>query len=180
MGLYKYLRQAWKKPSDSAEQAMRERLIQWRRQPATVRVENPTRLDRARSLGYKAKQGFLIVRQRVKRGGRMRDANKRGGRRPKTSRRFLILDKNYQAVAEARAVKPFANCEVLNSYYVAKDGQNYWYEVILIARDHPNIQNDENLRMVAAKRGRAERGLTSAGRRGRGLRNKGKGAEKLR
>jgi large subunit ribosomal protein L15e len=180
MGLYKYLRQAWKKPTEEQEALQRERLILWRRQPATIRLEHPSRLDRARSVGYKAKQGILVVRQRVTRGGRMRDTAGRGGRRPKTARRFLILDKNYQQVAEERAVQKFANCEVLNSYYVAQDGKNYWYEVILIDRSHPNVQADLNLRQVAAQRGRVHRGLTSAGKKARGLRNKGKGAEKAR
>ena len=180
MGLYKYLREAWKKPTDSMIEAQRNRLIKWRRQPATLRVEGPTRLDRARSLGYKAKQGFIVVRQRVKRGGRMRDTEGRGGRRPKTARRFMVLDKNYQAVAEARAAKSFVNCEVMNSYYVAKDGKNYWFEIIMLDRQHPNIQNDPHLRALVSRKSRAERGLTSAGRKGRGLRRKGKGAEKVR
>jgi large subunit ribosomal protein L15e len=180
LGLYKYLRAAWKKPSDSIEAFQRERLIEWRKQPSTLRINHPTRLDRARSLGFKAKQGIIVVRQRVKRGGRMRDAAKRGGRRPKAARRTLVLDKNYQAVAEARAVKAYANCEVLNSYWVGQDGKHYWYEVILIDRNHPNILNDANLRMVALQRGRAHRGLTSAGKKSRGLRRKGKGAEKVR
>jgi large subunit ribosomal protein L15e len=180
MGLYKYLREAWKKPSDSLAEIQHQRLIAWRQEPTTVRIENPTRLDRARSLGYKAKQGFIIVRQRIGRGGRMRETKGRGGRRPKASRRFLILDKNYQAVAETRAATKYANCEVLNSYWVAQDGKNYWYEIILVERNHPNIQNDINLRNLVAQKGRAFRGLTSAGRKSRGLRNKGKGAEKIR
>jgi large subunit ribosomal protein L15e len=180
MGLYKYLREAWKKPTDSLEQINQDRLIAWRREDATTRIENPTRLDRARSLGYKAKQGFLVVRQRVTRGGRMRVTKGRGGRRPKASRRFLILDKSYQTVAESRAARKYPNCEVLNSYYVAQDGKNYWYEVILVERNHPNIQKDVNLRNLVASKGRAFRGLTSAGRKSRGLRRKGKGAEKIR
>jgi large subunit ribosomal protein L15e len=179
MGLYKYLREAWKKPSDSLEELHRERMIEWRRQPVTLRIDNPTRLDRARSLGYKAKQGFIIVRQRLGRGGRMRSYSF-GGRRSKANRRYLILDKNYQAVAESRASKKFTNCEVLNSYWVGQDGKNYWYEVILIERNHPNIIADLNLRNMVSQRGRAERGLTSANRKSRGLRRKGKGAEKVR
>jgi len=177
MGLYKYLRQAWKKPDGEHEAVYKQRLILWRKQPVTVRAVYPTRLDRARSLGYKSKQGFLIVRQRVDRGGRMR-SNDRGGRRPKANRRFMILDKNYQQVAEERAVQKYSNCEVLNSYYAGEDGKHYWYEVILIDRAHPNIQNDLVLRRVAAQKGRVFRGLTSAGKRSRGVRLKGKGSEK--
>ncbi|MBN2459492.1 50S ribosomal protein L15e [Candidatus Woesearchaeota archaeon] len=179
MGMYKYLREAWKKPTDSIKAAQRERMIYWRKQDATVRVEHPTRIDRARSLGYKAKQGFLVVRQRVKRGGKMRP-DVSGGRRPKASRMWLTLKKNYQWIAEEKAVKKFTNCEVLNSYWAGQDGKHYWYEVILIDRSHPNIQKDPILRNIASQRGRAARGLTSAGKKTRSLRGKGKGYEKAR
>lgn len=179
MGMYKYLREAWKKPTDSIIEVQRQRMISWRKQPVTLRIEHPTRIDRARSLGYKAKQGFIIVRQRVNRGGKMREHNL-GGRRPKTSRLKKILDKNYQWIAEERAARKFVNCEVLNSYLVGKDGKHAWFEVIMIDRHHPNITRDLNLRMLAAQRGRVYRGLTSAGRKARGLRNKGFGAEKAR
>src|SRR3989344_8379016 len=96
MGYQKYVKQAWnKKP---APELKRERLIAWRREPTTIRIDRPTRPDRAHSLGYKAKQGFIVVRQRVLRGGHMRPTIQ-GGRRPKTSRTRLVLDINYQMIA---------------------------------------------------------------------------------
>ena len=70
MGMYQHIREAWKNPNDVLKKLQHERTIKWRTEPVTVRVERPTRLDRARSLGYKAKQGFIVVRQRVDRGGR--------------------------------------------------------------------------------------------------------------
>lgn len=179
MGMYKYVRDLWKKPKKNLGEVQKKRLVLWRKQPVTVRIEKPTRIDRARSLGYKAKQGFVVVRQRVNRGGRMRP-RPAGGRRPKRYSRTKTVKKNYQWVAEERAVKKYTNCEVLNSYWVGQDGQHYWYEVILLDREHPNIKKDLNLRRIAAKRGRVHRGLTSAGRKSRGLRRKGKGAEKIR
>jgi len=67
---YKYIAEAWATPEKSfVDELMRQRLIEWRRQPAIFRVEKPTRLDRARKLGYKAKQGFVIACVRVRRGG---------------------------------------------------------------------------------------------------------------
>ena len=179
MGLYKYIRELWKKPKQNLGEVQRKRLILWRKQPATVRIKKPTRVDKARSLGYKAKQGFILVRQRVRRGGRMRPKPS-GGRRPKRYTRRKVVKKNYQWIAEERAVKKYSNCEVLNSYYVGEDGKYYWYEVILIDRDHPNIKKDPVLRRIAKQRGRVHRGLTSAAKKTRGLRNKGKGAEKVR
>ena len=179
MGMYQHIREAWKKPDNSMKQLWHQRIIKWRRETVTIRIERPTRLDRARSLGYKAKQGFVIVRQRVDRGGRQRPQI-RHPRRSKAMSRRKDLTMNYQAVAENRAARKYPNCEVLNSYYAGEDGLDYWYEVILVDRNSPSILADEKTRWMLSHRGRSERGLTSAGRRGRGLLNKGKGAEKIR
>ena len=179
MGYLKYVRDLWKKPKENMKELLRERIIAWRQEPVTVRLEHPTRIDRARSLGYKAKLGYIIIRQRVDRGGRMR-IHERGGRRPKHFRLRKILDMNYQQIAETRASKQYTNCEVLNSYKVAEDGLYYWYEIILVDRAHPSIIADDRINWICDKKGRSERGLTSAGRKSRGLRHRGKGAEKLR
>lgn len=181
MGVYKYIRDLWKKPKTSMPELMKQRLIDWRKDPSTLRIQRPTRLDRARSLGYKAKPGFLIIRQRVKAGGHRRpEPFTKGGRRPKHSGSRLALRKSYQLIAEERASKKFVNCEVLNSYWVAKDGFHYWYEVILVDRAHPQITSDKSINWISTKRGRVQRGLTSAGKKMRNLDNKGKGAEKVR
>jgi len=50
---YGYIGDAWKSPKKSYVGGLRrERLIEWRREPAVIRLKRPTRLDRARSLGY--------------------------------------------------------------------------------------------------------------------------------
>jgi len=179
MGMYKHIQKLWKDPRTNAPELWRERLIKWRKEPSTNRIKKPTRLDKARSLGYKAKQGYILVRQRVSRGGRLRPKIRKG-RRPKHFRRRKILAKNYQQVAEQRANKKFPNCEVLNSYWVMKDGKHYWYEIILIDKSHPVIKADKNINWITRKTRRAYRGLTSAARKSRGLRKKGKGTEKIR
>jgi len=179
MGMYQYIREAWKKPNEVLEELQHQRIIQWRQEPTTIRIERPTRLDRARSLGYKAKPGFIIIRQRVNRGGRQRPQI-RHPRRPKAMSRRKDLTMNYQQVAENRAAQKYPNCEVLNSYYVAEDGLHYWYEVILVDRTHPQVLADPRINWIFGHKGRSERGLTSAGKRARGLLHKGKGAEKLR
>jgi large subunit ribosomal protein L15e len=182
MGYLKYVREIWKKPKVNAPSLWRERLIKWRREPVTLRIDKPTRIDRARSLGYRAKQGFIVVRQRLIAGGRKRPTIKKG-RRPKRSRQKKILGQSYQIVAEQRVARKFPNCEVLNSYYVAEDGKYYWYEVIMVDKTHPVIKADPKIKWIAEKqhRGRVFRGLTAAGKRSRGiLTHKGKGAEKLR
>lgn len=170
MGLYKHVRNLWKKPQANMPELWRERLIKWRKENSTVKLERPTRIDRARSLGYKAKQGFVVVRQRVLRGGHTRPQIK-GGRRPKRYGRKLVLSKNYQQICEERAQKKFKNLVVLNSYWVARDGRYYWYEVILVDPAHPVIKSDKKINWICNKKNRSRvfQGKTSAGRKGRGL-----------
>jgi large subunit ribosomal protein L15e len=174
--MYRHLRELWKKPRENIP-FYRERLLKWQDEPATVRIEKPTRLDRARALGYKAKQGYIVVRQKVRRGGRQRPKFT-GGRRSKHMRRRKIVAKSYQWIAEERANRQYTNCEVLNSYFVARDKDYYYYEVILVDRTHPVII--ASIPWVQKARGRVYRGLTSAGKKSRGLTRKGVGAEKLR
>ena len=177
MGIYKYLKESWKNPSKELSQLYKSRLIEWRKGNSVTRVEHPTRLDRAHALGYKAKQGYVVVRVKLLRGGRQRPRIS-SGRKSKNARRKLILGMNYQWVAEQRANKRYPNCEIINSYFLAKDGKNYFYEILMIDRElgkkYPEIKG------LAEQRGRVYRGLTSAGRKSRGLRHKGKGVEKNR
>ncbi|MCF7798567.1 50S ribosomal protein L15e [Candidatus Woesearchaeota archaeon] len=177
MGAYKYIREAWKKPKETT--AVQEYLFQFRREGATVRILRPTRLDRARSLGYKAKQGVFVVRQRVTRGGHRRPDIK-GGRRPKANSQKKVVNKSYQQIAEERVARQYTNCEVLNSYLVVEDGQHKWFEVIMVDRTSKPVLRDENLNWISLQKGRVFRGMTSAGKKSRGLRNKGVGAEKVR
>ena len=48
------------------------RLRAWklRQLPAVHRVEHPTNPAKARAVGYKAKQGYVVFRARVRRGNR--------------------------------------------------------------------------------------------------------------
>ena len=177
MGVYKYLQQLYHKPTAEFSVYLKHRLIRWRREEVIVRLEHPTRLDRAHALGYRAKPGYFLVRVRVQRGGRMRP-HFMSGRKSRQMRRRKVVGKSYQWVAEERAARTFKNAEVLNSYGIAKDGLYAWYEVILA--DRQTVARYPGMAWLAQKRGRAFRGKTSAGRRSRGLLNKGVGAEKLR
>ena len=181
--LYGYIRQAWKIPSKSyVKELAWRRQIEWRRGPSFVRVEHPLRIDRARELGYRAKPGYIVVRARVRRGGR-RKPWPMGGRHPKRrGMNKITMAKSIQRMAEERVSKRHPNMEVLNSYWVGEDGGHKYYEVILVDPQHPAIKNDPKINWICEPqhRGRAFRGLTSAGRKGRGLMYKGKGAEKVR
>lgn len=181
MSLYKQIRNLWKKPKENMPELWRERLISWRRQNSTEKLERPTRIDRARSLGYKAKQGYVIVRQRVLRGGHTRPQIK-GGRRPKRYGTRLNLRKSYKVIAEERAAKKFTNLSVLNSYWVAEEGKYYWFEVILVDPSHPVIKSDPKINWICTKKhwSRVSKGKTSGAKKSRGMRGKGKGFEKAR
>ena len=180
---YKYIAKAWAKPEESfVKELMRQRLIEWRKQSAIVRIEKPTRIDRARRLGYKAKQGFVVARVRVRRGG-LRKKRPKAGRRPKRMgvKKYKPA-KSMRLIGEERTAKKFPNLEVLNSYWVAEDGRSKWFEIIMVDPHHPSIEADKGINWMTQKqhRKRALRGLTSAGKKIRGLRIKGRGAEKVR
>lgn len=180
---YKYIAEAWAKPEKSFVDAlMRKRLVEWRRQSTITRIDKPTRLDKARKLGYKAKQGFVVVRVRVRRGG-MRKQRPRSGRRPKRMgvNKFKP-GKSLRLIGEERSGRKFPNLEVLNSYWVGEDGRSKWFEVILVDPSHPVIKADPNINWICEKqhRKRVFRSLTSAGKKVRSLRRRGRGAEKFR
>lgn len=174
-----YLRQAWKQPDS---EIMKSRLIQWRAGNSIEKVEKPLRLDRARALGYKAKKGIIIVRVRLKRGGRRRQRHGVKGRKSTKQTIRKTLKMNYQQVAEIRAARKYLNLEVLNSYKVGKDGKHYYFEVILVDPSKPEIMNDRTLSWIANGKNskRAERGLTSAGKKARGLRSKRRKSHELK
>ena len=180
---YKYLAEAWNKPEESfVKELMKQRAIEWRKQRTVVRVERPTRLDRAHKLGYKAKQGFVIVRAKVRRGGRKKQRPTSGRRQKRMGVDKLKPAKSLQLMAEERAARKFPNLEVLNSYWVWEDGIQKWYEVIMVDPNHPVIKSDKNINWIArnVEHGRVYRGLTSAGKEVRGLHHKGRGTEKVR
>ena len=159
-----------------------ERRIQWRKEENFVRVEKPTRLDRARALGYKAKQGYVIVRARVRKGSFQKRAIVTGRRAKRKGINQITVGKSLQRMAEERTAKRYPNLEVLNSYWVGADGQQEWYEVILVDPAHPVIKADKKINWICenTQTNRVYRGKTSAGQKGRGMRHTGKGAEKAR
>ena len=138
--------QVWVKMWKENSAELRERAISWRKEDAVTRIERPSRLLRARRLGYKAKQGIIVIRMRVGTGG-MRRQRPRGGRRPKHLGVTRIkADDNMKSVAERRVLERYPNMKLLGSYFLYKDGKHYWYEVILADPSHPRIAKDKELR----------------------------------
>jgi large subunit ribosomal protein L15e len=158
-----------------------KKLIEFRKiEGSIIMINKPSNIPRARSLGYKAKQGISVVFVKVRKGGGL-ILRPKAARRPKRmgvnkiTRRISI-----QRMAENKADKAFINLEVLNSYYVGEDGQHKYYEIIMIDPHHPSIVNDMDLNWIVDKthKRRAQRGLTSQGKKNRGLVRKGIGTEK--
>jgi large subunit ribosomal protein L15e len=185
MGAYSYLRELWtKKQSDVMRYLLRLRCWEYRQLPELVRLTHPTRPDKARLLGYKAKQGYVIYRIRIRKGGRRRVASKnRIYGKNRTHHIYKLTPKiNLQSLAENKVGKALPSLRLLNSYWVNQDGAYKYYEVILVDPCHPAIQHDPKINWIVdgAHTKREARGLTSAGKKHRGLSGKGKGYRKLR
>ena len=101
----------------------RERMIEFRREKqAIVRVKKPLNLPRARELGYRAKEGFVVARVRVRKGSGMHTRPK-GGRRPKRMGvRKLTRRISIKAMAEQRASRKYKNCECHTASQHADNG----------------------------------------------------------
>ena len=113
-GMYSHMGRAWK---EASPETVKNRLIEWRGSDAVSRIDKPTRLDRARALGYKAKRGILVVRVRLRRGGRRRERAGVKGRKSTRQHIRKTLKMNYRWVAEIRAARKYKSLEVLNSYW---------------------------------------------------------------
>ncbi|MEW6603301.1 MAG: 50S ribosomal protein L15e [Thermoproteota archaeon] len=139
--MHSYMTQTWLRMWKENSDELKSKAIAWRTEPTIHRIERPSRLDRARRLGYKAKQGIVVGR------GGMRKQRPVAGRRPKHIGVVHIKQGiSMRKVAESRVSEKFPNLEVLGSYYLHKDGMNIWYEVILADPSHPAISKDREMR----------------------------------
>jgi len=179
---YSYVKETFEKHETGYQTVHWKRGIEFRKGHSIERVERPTKIYRARELGYKAKQGYVVVRVRVRKGGMHKMRPKRGRKPRAMGVSKYTPGKNLRWVAEERAQKKYPNLEVLNSYKVYADGKNWYYEVILVDPHHPVIKSDPKINWICrpANKKRVFRGLTSAGKKARGLRKKGWGSEKTR
>merc|ERR1712093_580870 len=185
MGALKYVEELQKKKqSDVLRFLLRVRCWELRQLNVVHRASRPSRPDKARRLGYKAKQGFVIYRVRVRRGGRKRKIRKgRVHGKPATQGvNALKFQRSLRSVAEERAGRRCGNIRVLNSYWVAQDATFKFFEIILVDPFHKAVRRDPKMNWIAAPthKHREMRGLTSAGKKYRGLRGKGHNYTKSR
>ncbi|XP_049850014.1 uncharacterized protein LOC126320588 [Schistocerca gregaria] len=185
MGAYKYLEELWrKKQSDVMRFLFRIRAWEYRQLPTIYRCPRPTRPDKARKLGYKAKQGYVIYRIRVRRGGRKKPVrhNIVCGK-PSTHGIYKLKNqRSLRVIGECRVGRVCTNLRVLNSYWINQDSVYKYYEVILVDPNHSAIRNDPRINWIcrSVHKRRECRGLTAAGRKSRGLIGKGKRYSKSR
>ncbi|EGD76802.1 ribosomal protein L15 [Salpingoeca rosetta] len=174
MGVYKYVEELYKrKQCDVLRFVLRIRAWKLRQLTSVHRASQPSRPDKARRLGYKAKQGYVIYRVRVRRGGRKRKVSKGAvcGKPTNQGVNHLKFQRSKQSVAEERAGRRCGGLRVLNSYWVAQDATYKYYEVILVDPAHKAIRRDARINWICKNvhKHREMRALTSAGRKNRGL-----------
>ncbi|KAL0220729.1 hypothetical protein RCL1_000583 [Eukaryota sp. TZLM3-RCL] len=185
MGAYKYLEELYKrKQSDVLRYLMRIRAWEYRQLPTVHRVTRPTRPDKARRLGYKAKQGVVVYRVRIRRGSRKRQVHNGivHGKPVHQGVKYLKNDRNSRAIAEEKAGRALPALRVMNSYWICQDGTFRYFEVIMVDPFHAAVRRDPRLNWIcsATMKHRELRGLTSAGKEHRGLHGKGHHHNKAR
>jgi large subunit ribosomal protein L15e len=147
---YRQVAQIWKKPKESLGETLKSREIKWRQEPTVVRIEKPTRINRARSVGYKAKLGFSLARVKIGKGGRRRKYYGRRGRKPsKMGLVHFSHGKSLQKIAEEKAQRKFSNINIIGSYEVAEDGKQMWFEVVMVDPQHSNISKKPKMKWAA-------------------------------
>lgn len=128
---YSYMQDSWIEMGPELREWLRRSSIGWRREPTVRRLARPTRIDRARRLGYKAKPGVVVVRVRVRRGGARKPRPVSGRRQKALGVSKFTRSISLQRIAENRAGSKYPNLTILSSYYLYADGRSLWYEVLL-------------------------------------------------
>ena len=134
------------------------------------------RPDEARRLGFKAKQGYVIYRIRVRHGGYKRPVPKGAtfGKPVSHGVNQLQFARSLQSAAEERTGRHRGALRLLNPYWVGEESTYQFFEVILIDPFHTAIRrnpdpwwttkpvhNHEEIRgwRLQAERARARQGL---------------------
>ncbi len=129
MGAFKYIRQNERLINKSKERKA-EIIQQVTKEPILVRVDRPTKIARARMLGYKSKNGFVVVRVRVSKGS-FRRPRINHARKPSKTGMYLNLSKSKRIIAEERASRVYRNMSLVGSYFLTENGQYKWFEVLM-------------------------------------------------
>lgn len=129
MGAFKYIRENERLINSNKSRRL-EIIKEVTNAPLIVRVDRPTKLARAKILGYKNKKGFVVVRIRVAKGG-YRRPRPNHARKPSKTGIYINLAKSKQIIAEERVSKTYKNLIVVGSYFLTENGQYKWFEVLM-------------------------------------------------
>ena len=130
MGSYKYIH-ANEMALCKNDKRKKEILQEVRNQPILQRIERPTKSAKAKTIGYKAKQGYIVVRVRVGKGD-FRRPRPNHARRPSKSGLYYKLGISKEGIARNRALRVYKNMKVIGSYFLIEDGKNKWFEVVMV------------------------------------------------
>ncbi len=130
MGAFKYIAKSFESSLKERSTEFKQRLQKWRKANTIARAEGPSNPVRARTLGYKAKKGYVIVRVKIKRGKRARRKADQG-RKPGRTVKYRAPGRSLGFYAENKASLRYPNLCVVNSYPVGTDGVFAYFEVIL-------------------------------------------------
>merc|ERR1711959_722080 len=99
---------------------------------------------------HQAKQGVVVYRTRVRRGGRKKPVPKGivYGKPVHQGIAKLKPKRNAQARAEEKVGRKCGGLRVLNSYWVNEDSTYKYFEVILIDPAHPAIRNNARMNWI--------------------------------
>ncbi|KAJ9126306.1 60S ribosomal protein L15 [Naganishia onofrii] len=181
-GAYKYIAELYKKKQSDVMLFLARvrhmlkssaiRCWEYRQLAVIHRASRPSRPDKARRLGYKAKQGYVVYRIRVRRGNRKKPVPKGAtyGKPVRQGVNHLKFQRGLRATAEERVGRRCGNLRVLNSYWINQDGVYKYYEVICVDPSHKAIRRDARINWIAnpVHKHREARGLTAEGKKNRG------------
>lgn len=129
MGSYKYIH-ANEMALYKNDERKKEILQEVRNQPIIKRIEKPTKPSKAKMVGYKAKQGYIVVRVRVSKGD-FRRPRQNHARRPSKSGIYYKLEVSKEGIARDRASRVYKNMQVIGSYFLIEDGKSKWFEIVM-------------------------------------------------
>nr|AAF67144.1 large subunit ribosomal protein L15 [Syntrichia ruralis] len=177
MGAYKYIEELWRrKQSDVLRFLLRVRCWEFRQLPGIVRVTAQPP-DKARRLGYRpSRVTWCTVCVCAVEAGRGRWPRVLCMEKPKNQGiTQLKFQRNLRSVAEERAGRKLGGLRVLNSYWINQDSTYKYFEIILVDPQHKVIRKDPRINWIVnpVHKHRDVRGLTSAGKKYRGLRGRG-------
>ena len=146
----------------------RQERVEVRRDYTSERLIKPTNIKKAKSLGYLAIQGVVVIRGKIRKGSFRKPSLKATGRKPsKRGIKKITLSLRSREIIERRISKKYPNLVILGSYWMEESGQHKWYEIIFVDPQHPSIRNRQKYKSLIESPGvmsRQFRGATSAGK----------------